>query len=300
MPQASTLKLSQPRIPTDPPAEYSPSAYSISAPARSFAMCSDRGRVRQGNEDACAAQPALGAFIVCDGMGGAAAGEVASHLAVQTFLDSLSASASRIPDPDLRSRLDHAIRDANDAVHRTAKSSRALQGMGTTLVTLFFEDTPPAAAGGEPTSGPALWLAHVGDSRCYRLRGGAFELLTRDHSIVEEQVRAGVITRTQVAVSPIRNIITRAVGSQPGVEPEIAALDPLPGDLYLLASDGLTRDLTDDEIARILLRTAVPPEPAAHPSVVQAALDSAARALIDAANREGGGDNITVLLVSCS
>ena len=273
-------------------------------PERLYSMLSHRGRVRRANEDACGARPEQGAFVVCDGMGGAAAGEVASHLAVQAFLNELSQTAlidpatgkpplaatraappREAPDPapaDPRTRLDEAVHAANLAVFRQSRKSPALHGMGTTLVGLSFKNETPGAR--------TLWLAHVGDSRCYRLRSGVLDLLTRDHSLVEEHIQAGLLTRVQAAASPIRNIITRAVGSDPCVEPEIAALDPLPGDLYLLASDGLTRELDDSEIARILTRTAAPR--------TQAALDSACHTLIDAANRKGGHDNITALLVA--
>jgi protein phosphatase len=151
--------------------------------------------------------------------------------------------------------------------------------MGTTLVALLLENaTAPSST---------LWLAHVGDSRCYLFRHGALQQLTRDHSLVEEQIRAGLLHRAQAATSPIRNIITRAIGSQPTVEPEIAAHTTQPGDLYLLASDGLTRELDDAEIAHILAARAAP------------ALESTCQALIDAANKKGGRDNITVLLIAC-
>jgi protein phosphatase len=260
-------------------------------------MLSHRGRVRHANQDACAAQPRLGAFVVCDGIGGAAGGEIASHLASEAFLHALSlqsvgqprriapkstngtpAQHNGYPADHPQTRLREAVCAANQAVLRHARKSQSLRGMGTTLVAALWDDRA-----GTPT----LWLAHVGDSRCYRLRHGTLELLTADHSLVEEQVRAGVLTQTQARRSPMRNIITRAVGSQPTVEPEIAAHTAQPGDLYLLASDGLTRELEDAEIAQILTHTSSP------------TLEPACQALIDAANAHGGRDNITVLLVAC-
>jgi serine/threonine protein phosphatase PrpC len=261
-------------------------------------MLSHRGRVRQTNQDACAALPEHGAFVVCDGMGGAAGGEVASHLATEAFLNSLAharrippkadapsqtASPSEVGNPPHpanhpHTRLQQAICAANHAVFQRAQRSRTLHGMGTTLVSLLWDDAP---------AGSTLWLAHVGDSRCYLFRRGTLQQLTRDHSLVEEQVRAGLLSRAQAACSPIRNIITRAIGSQPSVEPDIASHTPEPGDLYLLASDGLTRELDDDEIAHILADATGP------------ALEPACQALIDAANKKGGHDNITALLISC-
>ena len=267
-----------------------------------FAMLSDRGRVRHSNQDACAALPEHGVFVVCDGMGGAAGGEVASHLATQTFLDCLAhrhcpASDSAASDPVAgntsatrpRARIAEAIRAANQAVYRHSRKLPSLHGMGTTLVALLREDDAqrPEKARVSPT--PTLWIAHVGDSRCYLFRYGELHQLTEDHSLVEEQVRAGLLSRVQATASPMCNIITRAVGSQPTVVPEIASHAAQPGDLYLLSSDGLTRELDDDEIAHILARTAGS----------AATLDTACHALVDAANAKGGRDNITVLLVAC-
>jgi len=256
-------------------------------------MLSHRGRVRHTNQDACAALPEQGVFVVCDGMGGAAGGEVASHLATEAFLNSLSQAprisrkaASSNPQNDVdpypanhpHTRLRQAICAANHAVFQRAQKLRTLRGMGTTLVSLLWD---------EAARDPTLWLAHVGDSRCYLFRHGELHQLTRDHSLVEEQVRAGLLHRSQAAHSPIRNIITRAIGSQPEVEPEIAAHTSEPGDLYLLASDGLTRELTDAQIADILTRASA------------LALEPTCQALIEAADKKGGRDNITVLLVSC-
>jgi PPM family protein phosphatase len=291
MANSATLKPQKPQIHT-PAAAAAPASQT----AWPFAMLSHPGRVRHANQDAVAAQPEIGAFVVCDGMGGAAAGEVASHLATEAFLHALSQRPPRrIPPKSIsgaelnghhngdspfppghpHARLHEAIRAANQAVFRHSRKSQSLHGMGTTLVALLWDSVD------------TLWLTHIGDSRCYRVRRGALQLLTTDHSLVEEQIRAGVLSRTEAAASPIRNIITRAVGSQPVVEPDIAAHTAQPGDLYLLASDGLTRELDDTEIARIL----------SHASA--ATLESACQALIDAANSHGGRDNITVLLVAC-
>ena len=254
-----------------------------------FAMLSHRGRVRKGNEDTCAASLEAGAFVVCDGMGGAAAGEVASRLATDAFLKSLTPiqeEAPRTATPDIR--LDKAIRAANDAVFAQSLRLIEMQGMGTTLVALLLENSPG-------NSRPALTLAHVGDSRCYLFRNGLLALLTQDHSLVEEQVRLGEISAAEAEAHPLRNIITRAVGSQADVEPEIRHLDPLPGDLYLLASDGLTRELSDADIAqtihRFLTREAV------RNPTRKLNLKSLCQTIIDQANDAGGGDNITVLFL---
>jgi PPM family protein phosphatase len=267
MPKASTLTLTHPDLHPTPPA----------APSRPYATLTHPGRVRHSNEDASAACHDHSIFIVCDGMGGAAAGEVASHLAVETFLHTLTQprrtkSAHRTQP---HARLEEAIRAANQAVYRHSQKSRALRGMGTTLVAVLLEDT-------------TLHIAHVGDSRCYRLRSGLLEQLTQDHSLVEEQIQAGLISRIEAGSSPIRNIITRAIGSMPTVEPEIATHPIHPGDLYLLASDGLTRELEDPEIAATLI----------HANPTTPGLEAACQTLIAAANANGGHDNITVLLIA--
>jgi serine/threonine protein phosphatase PrpC len=251
-----------------------------------FAMRSHRGRVRQTNEDASGAVAERGVFVVCDGMGGAAAGEVASRLAVEAFLNSLTEPHRISPRPASATaryapghpytRLTEAIRAANQAVYRQSQKSRSLRGMGTTLVGALLEE-----------ASATLYLAHVGDSRGYLLRSGFLRQLTQDHSLVEEQIQAGVLSRIEADSSPIRNIITRAVGSLPAVEPEIAAHPIEPGDVYLLASDGLTRELDDDEMAALLSRA----------SRDAATVEATCQALIDAANANGGGDNITVLLI---
>jgi protein phosphatase len=282
-------------------------------------MLSHCGRVRHANQDACAALPEHGVFVVCDGMGGAAGGEVASHLATEVFLDCLAHRVSPPPDPaaldpavpksaapksvSSRARLAEAIRAANQAVFRHSRKSPSLHGMGTTLVALLWEEDTQRSKDARVSS--TLWLAHVGDSRCYLLRSGALHLLTQDHSLVEEQVCAGLLSRVQATASPMRNIITRAIGSQS--TPEIASHATQPGDLYLLASDGLSHELEDNAIAQILASAVRPStlaasrrNSAAPGPAMQSALDTACQELVEAANANGGRDNITVLLVACA
>jgi PPM family protein phosphatase len=265
-----------------------------------YAMLTHRGRVRRGNEDTCAAAPEIGAFVVCDGMGGAAAGEIASNLAADTFLASLGPAVKGATAAGPEVRLNAAIQAANQAVYEQSRQSHKLAGMGTTLVALLHAPivngsggkrrTPSDHTNSRVTDPPTLWLGHVGDSRCYRRRRGRLEQLTHDHSLVEEQLRAGQITAAQAAQSPMRNLITRAIGSQATVEADIQSHRPQPNDVYLLASDGLANEIDDVEISEILAAIPKPP--------TKASLTSACEALITAANRNGGHDNITVLLVA--
>ena len=251
--------------------------------ALSAVMASDPGRVRQHNEDACAVDVECGAFVVCDGVGGAAGGEVASRVASDAMLEWLLASdGSGAAGGD---RLSRGVALANQRVLQEARHTRALRGMGTTLVGLLAEPAEVA----ESVWG-TVWLVNVGDSRCYRMRQGVLEQLTEDHSLVEEQVRAGQITIEQAAVSPMRNLITRAIGSQATVEADIQSHRPQANDLYLLASDGLTHEVSDEEIEAILNAIPAPQ--------TNEAITAACEALITTANRNGGNDNITVLLVA--
>jgi len=247
------------------------------------AAASHRGRVRTANEDSFGICAEEGLFVVCDGMGGAAAGEVASRVAVDAVLKSLcgprKAAAARDTDPGLIGDssnsefsvlLRDAVSDANHLVFSQAANDSRLHGMGTTLVALLVQ-------------GSKVWVAHVGDSRCYRYRDGALEQLTRDHSLVDEQVKLGQLTREEADRSPLRNVITRAVGSQRSVSTEISEIQTEPGDLFLLCSDGLTRELPDGRIETILKQT---PD-----------LDAICKHLIDAANDAGGRDNVTCVVV---
>jgi serine/threonine protein phosphatase PrpC len=271
--------------------------------ALSAVMASHPGQVRQHNEDACAGDVACGAFVVCDGVGGAAGGEVASQVAADAMLEWLVESAGSGAGGD---RLSRGVALANERILQQARQTRTLRGMGTTLVALLaepaeevaeeFEDGTRGATGRWGT----VWLANVGDSRCYRLRGGVLEQLTDDHSLVEEQVRAGEMTREQAEHSPIRNVITRALGSYPAVEADIQSLAAECGDLYLLSTDGLMRELTDGEIAAILGGGQAPCprcSETAPPAVDAARLERICGRLIEAANERGGGDNITCVLV---
>ena len=265
-----------------------------------YAMLTHRGRVRQGNEDTCAASPESGAYVVCDGMGGAAAGEIASNLAADTFLAHLVPPPKGTTPAKPEVRLNAAIQAANHTVYQQSRQSAKLAGMGTTLVALLHAPIVRGVSAKRRTSSdhtnsrvtdpPTLWLGHVGDSRCYRRRRGKLEQLTHDHSLVEEQLRAGQITAAQAARSPMRNLITRAIGSQATVDPDIQSHRPQPNDVYLLASDGLTHEVDDEEIAEILSTIPKPP--------TKTALTAACEALITAANRNGGHDNITVLLIA--
>jgi protein phosphatase len=258
----------------------------------SYAMLSHPGRIRQRNEDACAADPACGVFVVCDGVGGAAGGEVASELGAKTFVARVKAAL------EAGSAVEHGILDgvefANQAVHSQSQERAELYGMATTMVAMVFHPLGDPATG-DAAAGKAagtVWLANVGDSRCYRLRGDEFEQLTDDHSIVEEQVRSGAITREQAETSPIRNVITRAIGSEAGVKADVQSLEASKGDVYLLASDGLTREMAVSEVAAVLRAGAALIEGAD-----AGALDSICEELIARANQRGGGDNITCLLV---
>jgi len=227
----------------------------------------DRGLVRQGNEDAFGLRVEEGAFVVCDGMGGAAAGEVASHMATEAFLAWLD-GAEKLNSSTVRM----AVRSADDAIRNAAAKDHALRGMGTTLVALLMQ----------PDSARA-WLAHAGDSRCYRLRENHLEQLTADHSFVEEQVRSGQLTAEEAQRSPLRNVITRAIGSSEPTEPEITEVDLSPGDIYMLCSDGLTREVRDEKLLSMLTE--------------QRNLSLVVSDMVRAANASGGRDNITCMLV---
>jgi protein phosphatase len=231
------------------------------------AAATDRGRKRPANEDAFGYSVDQGVFVVCDGMGGAAAGEIASSLAVDEMMRLLATRDTARP---LLDEAEEAVAAANQAIFSRAQRSRRLSGMGTTLVALLAEDH-------------RAWLLNIGDSRGYRLRGRQLEQITLDHSLVEEQVRLGRMSPLEALRSPLRNVITRALGTQCSVTADIFELETAPGDLYLICSDGLTRELPDETI-QSLLRDDLPVQQLCE-QLVSAALDA------------GGNDNITCIIV---
>lgn len=233
------------------------------------AAVTDRGRKRPSNEDAFGFSVEDGVYVVCDGMGGAAAGEIASSLAVDEVLRLLANRGSN-GSGHLPEAAEQAIVAANEAIYVRGQRNQRLSGMGTTLVALAVQESH-------------VWVLNIGDSRCYRLRKGRLEQLTMDHSLVEEQVRSGRMSRSEALRSPLRNVITRALGTQGRVTPDVFGLEAEPGDLFLLCSDGLTRELSDAVIESLL--------------VANTPLDELCARLVEAAKKAGGHDNITCLLV---
>lgn len=227
----------------------------------------DRGRKRPSNEDAFGLSVERGVFVVCDGMGGAAAGEVASTLAVAEMMRLLTERAWTNPPPVEAAE---AVAAANEEIFLRSQRNQKLSGMGTTLVALLVEER-------------RAWMVNVGDSRGYRLRDSHLEQITLDHSLVEEQIRMGQMSRQEALRSPLKNVITRALGTQSVVTPDIFELETEPGDLFLLCSDGLIRELSDP-VLESLLRLDI-------------TLEEMCSRLVDAANESGGHDNITCLLV---
>jgi protein phosphatase len=244
-----------------------------------FGAKSDIGLKRARNEDCFCADQELGLYIVCDGMGGRKGGDVASRMAVEAIQthvrEGRDVSLPMIGEPDRRfstptNRLASALRFANQVIHRAARTHPGQEGMGTTVVAALLE-------------GAVLSVAHVGDSRMYLIREQAIRTLTADHALVTEQVRLGLLTEEQARLSPMRGVLTRAVGLEEAVEVELDEVPLMPGDSLVLCSDGLTRAVTPPEVLETVLRV---PEPQA-----------ASERLVDLANAAGGEDNTTVILI---
>jgi protein phosphatase len=244
-----------------------------------FAELTDTGRVREHNEDAIGSNADIGLMVLADGMGGYNAGEVASGIAVQivTQLASDGADREELNDVDPHSgmmRQSIILRDAvsrsNKVIYQTAQSQTNCEGMGTTIVACLFYDNKVS-------------IAHVGDSRAYRLRDDKLEQITLDHSLLQELVDRGFYSHEEAQRSTNRNYVTRALGVEPTVEVEVHEHDVLPNDIYLLCSDGLPDMVEDDDIHLTI-------------STFNASLDVVGQQLIDLANDHGGRDNVSVML----
>ncbi|MEX2123158.1 MAG: Stp1/IreP family PP2C-type Ser/Thr phosphatase [Woeseia sp.] len=244
-----------------------------------FAEITDTGKVREHNEDAIGSNADIGLMVLADGMGGYNAGEVASGIAVQTITELATEGATREKRNEIDSTtglmrqsivLRDAVARANKIIFQTAQSQTHCEGMGTTLVTAMFYDNKVS-------------IAHVGDSRAYRLRGEKFEQLTLDHSLLQELVDRGFYSEEEAQRSTNRNYVTRALGVEPSVEVEVHEFDVLPEDVFLLCSDGLP-DMVEDEDIHLTIST------------FNASLDVVGQQLVQLTNDHGGRDNVSVML----
>lgn len=239
-----------------------------------YGALTDVGRVRTNNEDAVMVDTTHGVAVLADGMGGYSAGEVASALAVDLIAGEmgrwLAEAAPLATLRDVRRAMEICVDNANRAIFDAANTHAAYAGMGTTLAMAVAH-------------GGMFVIGHVGDSRAYRLRDGVLEQLTRDHSLLQEQIDIGLITPEEAAASGNRNLVTRALGVEDTVLLDVREVDILAGDQLLLCSDGLNDMVRDEEIGSIL--------------AADASLDEKCRTLIDLANERGGRDNVSVLIV---
>jgi protein phosphatase len=248
--------------------------------ALEIASCTDPGMVRSHNEDSIASDGDKGVVVLADGMGGYNAGEVASGMATTVIITELQQLLEKkVPyETDVQSGqviahqlLREQIAKANTSIYQASQSQPQYAGMGTTLVVALFYDNK-------------MTVAHIGDSRLYRLRGDEFKQVTRDHSLLQEQIDSGVITLQQAKQSQNKNLVTRALGIDPIVDAEIHDYDTQPGDIYLLCSDGLC-DMVSDEDIGLALQT------------LSSNLKLCAQHLVQSANDNGGRDNVSVILV---
>ncbi len=240
----------------------------------------DPGIVRSHNEDSVAADPANGLVVLADGMGGYNAGEVASGMATTVIKAEVAQILGNV-EPHLVDEktnkvfaeliLREQIRKANASIYQAAQSQPQYAGMGTTLVVCLFYDN-------------RVMVGHLGDSRLYRLRGKKLEQITRDHSLLQEQIDAGLLTAEQAKNAAHKNLVTRALGIDPGVEPELHEYTTQPDDIYLLCSDGLCDMVADADIALTL-------------KALGRHLNLATQQLVQMANDNGGRDNVSVILV---
>ncbi len=228
-----------------------------------------QGRVRTSNEDSFVANPETRLLLVADGMGGHAAGEIASQIAASTINDWVTLHS--LSNESVGEMLRLGALEANTRVYDAQRRDRTLAGMGSTLTAMLFQ-------------GNRYYIAHVGDSRAYRLRDGALEQLTRDHSLVWHLYENGVLEKTDLSRHPQKNLITRSIGSHPEVEIDLEEGAGLIGDVYLLCTDGLTDGVTEEILRQALSDAEQPPQ-------------QIAEYLVQAANEAGGTDNITVVVI---
>jgi PPM family protein phosphatase len=248
--------------------------------ALQIVSATDPGRVRAHNEDCVESRPELGVVVLADGMGGYNAGEVASGMATSLIASGLSTTWTPGALKNLdrsgatalaHTRLQEQVTAANTAIFEAALRDPHCAGMGTTLVVcLFYDDF--------------VSVAHIGDSRLYRMRNDVLEQLTRDHSLLQEQIDAGLISKEDARQSHNKNLVTRALGIDPEVDAEIHTYDVMEGDIYLLCSDGLNDMIDDDEMQMTLI-------------ALRSNLELTAQQLVQAANDAGGRDNISVMLI---
>jgi len=242
-----------------------------------FCSRTDPGLARENNEDSVALDEATQLAVLADGMGGYNAGEIASGMAT-TFIKSelgrwLSQAGRHANGREVRRAMEICVENANRSIFNAANSNPHYSGMGTTLVLGVFQEG-------------RLMLGHIGDSRCYRLRAGELVQITKDHSLLQEQMDAGLITREQAATSTNKNLVTRALGVEDTVLLEVNEHKVEEGDIYMMCSDGLSDMVDDEALAKILCGHAAPEHKVGQ--------------LIDAANANGGRDNISVLLAQVS
>jgi protein phosphatase len=245
-----------------------------------IASSTDPGMVRSHNEDSVAADAANGLVVLADGMGGYNAGEVASGMATTVIITEMQQSLQKVQPHEIDAKTNQQVAarlvreqvmKANTSIYQAAQSQPQYAGMGTTLVVCLFYDNK-------------VLVAHLGDSRLYLLRDGKFKQVTRDHSLLQEQIDSGLITAEQAKNAQHKNLVTKALGIDPSVEPEIHEYPAQAGDIYLLCSDGLC-DMVDDEDIGMAVQT------------FGNNLKMAASHLVQMANDNGGRDNVSVILV---
>ena len=242
----------------------------------SYAGLSDLGRVRTENEDHWFADPGQGLYLVADGIGGSAAGGLASQIVAEVLprlFQNRFHKANDLAGPEIAKQASAALVELSERLRQESRNAVGLNGMGSTVVLALVRDRHAV-------------VAHMGDSRAYRLRAGGMEQLTKDHTIAQLLVDRGELAPEEAASHPAHSQLTRFVGMSTGAIPETKCIELTPGDRLLLCSDGLTGMLGDQQILEILCRQAVPEE--------------ACRELIDAANRAGGKDNVTAVVVAIS